>query len=735
MVTTTRVSLFFFADLTMLGGSSFSLARAPLLPHSSPLRGSTASSTFRIDVPWHRRTQLASVVCCAAQLDEALLWFKADLRVHDHPGLHSLFSESSSDTSSSNSSSRPRVRALFVMDPDVYKSVVDTRDAAEALASAVASLGVALRRLGVPFEVRFGRWAEVVPEVVRESSATSVVCERECSGAFAQGVARVAAGLSALKDDVDMDMWDCLLFDGYDADLEAFPVWKRMRVQAGEAARPLDVPCRVEGGQSSPTSPASQLLTGEEIWSAIEELRNDATVHTDEASAVALFAASSEAHAWECLEGYLGHDSGLTPVPDMLSDALMSYDGDDQTIDGCYPAVFNRALYATGVLSRRQVHEEALRYLVENGDTSPYDEAPLFRGPLSWLGWMLTSSGGAHAREKRFRRAKAALNGAIQQDFHLGHSYRRDGMRHTFGATTRHWRWRGVLTDYLAAEGDEDDEAREGDAKRPAIVLVHGFGAFGEHWRRNVRELADMGYDVYAPTFPGYGRSEKMSMQYGQDLWRDFLADFISEIVGRPVVIAGNSIGGYISASVAADFPQLIKGLVLLNSAGQINEEFQPRQYEIDLLQNPRQPPPVVVVDAISTLLFSFLEGDIENQLQRLYPTRPGNADEWLGKEIRRASEDPKALGVFRSVFFLPSPRPLNHLINEMYRGRVMVLQGVLDPLNDATKRAAQIVGACPQAELVSLEAGHCPHDEVPELVNAAIGRFAGVCFSSSYSA
>lgn len=292
-----------------------------------------------------------------------------------------------------------------------------------------------------------------------------------------------------------------------------------------------------------------------------------------------------------------------------------------------------------------------------------------------------------------------------------------------------------MLTDYLVAGGGEhgtDCVAEEGGADRPAIVLVHGFGAFGEHWRRNVRELADMGYDVYAPTFPGYGRSEKMSMQYGQDLWRDFLADFISDIVGRPVVIAGNSIGGYISASVAADFPHLIKGLVLLNSAGQINEDFEPRQYEIDLLENPRQPPPVVVVDAISTLLFSFLEGDIENQLQRLYPTRPGNADEWLGKEIRRASEDPKALGVFRSVFFLPSPRPLNHLINDLYRGKVMVLQGVLDPLNDATKRAAQIISACPQAALVSLQAGHCPHDEVPELVNEQIGRFAGRCFSDT---
>jgi pimeloyl-ACP methyl ester carboxylesterase len=40
------------------------------------------------------------------------------------------------------------------------------------------------------------------------------------------------------------------------------------------------------------------------------------------------------------------------------------------------------------------------------------------------------------------------------------------------------------------------------------------------------------------------------------------------QVVRRPVVVAGNSIGGFISASLAADYPGLVQGLVLLNSAG-----------------------------------------------------------------------------------------------------------------------------------------------------------------------
>ena len=47
---------------------------------------------------------------------------------------------------------------------------------------------------------------------------------------------------------------------------------------------------------------------------------------------------------------------------------------------------------------------------------------------------------------------------------------------------------------------------------------------------------------------------------YSQYLWVSFLRDFVVEVVRRPVVIAGNSIGGFISASLAADYKQIIQG-------------------------------------------------------------------------------------------------------------------------------------------------------------------------------
>ena len=65
---------------------------------------------------------------------------------------------------------------------------------------------------------------------------------------------------------------------------------------------------------------------------------------------------------------------------------------------------------------------------------------------------------------------------------------------------------------------------------------------------------------VYAPTIPGFGRSEKPALAYSQTLWLDFLREFVVEVVRWPVVVVGNSIGGFICASLAAAAPRIVKG-------------------------------------------------------------------------------------------------------------------------------------------------------------------------------
>lgn len=80
---------------------------------------------------------------------------------------------------------------------------------------------------------------------------------------------------------------------------------------------------------------------------------------------------------------------------------------------------------------------------------------------------------------------------------------------------------------------------------------------------------------------------------------------------------------------------------------------------------------------------------------------------------------------MFGAVFYLPPPRALNYMVASLWRGPTLVLQGVLDPLNDAAGRAQQLKELCPNVQLQLLQAGHCPHDEVPEQVNEGLLVFA----------
>lgn len=46
------------------------------------------------------------------------------------------------------------------------------------------------------------------------------------------------------------------------------------------------------------------------------------------------------------------------------------------------------------------------------------------------------------------------------------------------------------------------------------------------------------------------------------------------------------------------------------------------------------------------------------------------------------------------------------------------------DPLSNAVARAQGLKDACNNVDVQLLDAGHCPHDEVPELVNEGLLRF-----------
>lgn len=131
-----------------------------------------------------------------------------------------------------------------------------------------------------------------------------------------------------------------------------------------------------------------------------------------------------------------------------------------------------RAL-SLGVVSKRRVYSEAAAILSQQ----PEQPWPAGFGLLSQLAWLLTSSGGAAPRLRRQRKAAAAAAAAEARDFHEQMAAGREGQQ-AYGATLHHWRWQGLITDYLAAPAAQGEAGVGDQSTRPAILLCHGFGAF-----------------------------------------------------------------------------------------------------------------------------------------------------------------------------------------------------------------------------------------------------------------
>ncbi|KAG9159683.1 hypothetical protein Leryth_017416 [Lithospermum erythrorhizon] len=341
-----------------------------------------------------------------------------------------------------------------------------------------------------------------------------------------------------------------------------------------------------------------------------------------------------------------------------------------------FGALFGPALHI-GIISRRRVYSEALKYEKERngGFLSPFGYSAVTVSAsvntvcsMEWY-WIL------------------ALKDQSSTGGHL---------------TYRIWRWNGHIIHYTVAGNSG-----------PAILLVHGFGAFLEHYRDNINQLAQDGNRVWAITLPGFGKSEKPNIVYTELMWAEVLKDFIVEVVREEVHLVGNSIGGYFISLVAGLWPVLAQSVVLLNTAGNIIPGYSVRP-------SFKAKKTSVAARLGARLLLLYLRLNIKSIVKSCYPSRPDRADDWLVKEMLRASHDPGGIVLLESIFSFDLSIPLNYLLRG-FDGRVLVIQGMKDPLSDSKSKSAMFREHCQGIVIRELDAGHCPHDEQPDEVNYII--------------
>ena len=277
------------------------------------------------------------------------------------------------------------------------------------------------------------------------------------------------------------------------------------------------------------------------------------------------------------------------------------------------------------------------------------------------------------------------------------------------------WKWKGYKIQYtVMGEGSP-------------LVLVHGFGASIGHWRKNIPFLASGGYRVFAIDLLGFGGSDKPPLNYTMELWSELLKDFQATHIQAPTVFIGNSIGALLSLMAIANHPETAAGAVLINCAGGLSH----RPHELN-------PPLRVAMSAFNRLVRSRITGQvifnrvrqkaqIRRTLLQVYRNREAVTDE-LVDLLYAPSCDPGAQHVFASILSAdPGPTPAQLL--PKVKHPLFVIWGADDPWTPitGTKIFQQASENGQQIQITPIpKAGHCPHDEVPDIVNPLILEWLG---------
>jgi len=268
-----------------------------------------------------------------------------------------------------------------------------------------------------------------------------------------------------------------------------------------------------------------------------------------------------------------------------------------------------------------------------------------------------------------------------------------------------------------------------GQRDRPALVLLHGFGAASGHWRHNVAELAAAGWCVYAIDLVGFGASSQPAHRRHRPLdnrlWARQVQGFLEQVVQGPAVLVGNSLGSLVAVTCAVFFPRWVVAVVaaplpdptlVMPMAARRRPWRRRLQRRLVVLLCQLLPLELLVPLIARTPLLDL-------GLRSAYGT-PEPVDRELRRLVARPALRPQAPRALRAMSIGMALRPraatAAPLLQRM-RQPLLVLWGSHDRLVPPAI-SARLGQHKPDLNLQLLpRLGHCPHDERPALFNQAL--------------
>ena len=256
------------------------------------------------------------------------------------------------------------------------------------------------------------------------------------------------------------------------------------------------------------------------------------------------------------------------------------------------------------------------------------------------------------------------------------------------------------------------DVAPTGPANGQTVVLLHGGSYYGWYWKSQIEALSKAGFRVVVEDRLGWGKSSKPILPYSMSLHASNTAALMDHLGIAKAAIVGHSIGGQMATRFAFLYPGKISHLVMINPIG-LTDNRAGRGYR----------PFDGEVDAQPDLQKSY-EADVRTELSRYVTWKPEYLEHLrIRHGVRLSAEWPRLAEVRELGGNL---RGMDTTVNDWphIKTKALVMGGEKDGPNFPAD-ARRAVTILPNSELFLIPAaGHNPHEEKPEVVNAELLRF-----------
>lgn len=248
-----------------------------------------------------------------------------------------------------------------------------------------------------------------------------------------------------------------------------------------------------------------------------------------------------------------------------------------------------------------------------------------------------------------------------------------------------------------------------GPADAPVtIVFLHGLGGSLSTWSQLLGEFVAKAR-LIALDLPGHGRSDKPApdaFDYSVAGLATAVGEALTQLGAAPAVLVGHSLGGAVAMQLAHDQPALVRGLVVVNSAGLGSEISQA------LLDRVEAEPSLDEARALLDLFFENKKLILDRGVEEMYQARNTPGADAAMKAVSASAFN-------REGQTLDLPTKLGAIAVP-----TLIVWGEFDrviPIGHAAEAARQIPGSWLQ---VIRGAGHVPQVEAPAEMATVMRRW-----------